>query len=548
MNLIYMAKNGMHAAQSALNVVMNNTSNSSVPEYHRQDIVFGESGGKTTPYGFFGYGVQVDTVQRANDNYLNHRVRDAESEVGAIRGRLQQMSQIDRLFADDTQNIASEFSKIFVALQRMSNDPVSLPPREEALAQFHALCDTFHRNSKTLDSVLHESHGKLRQVVDEINSISQQIVTLNVEIEKVYANTRSLPANLLDKRDALLDKLSGQAGLRVNENAVTGRMSITLNNGLTLVNRDSYNRLTMVPAADNPERFEIHHLDSADNRIPLTAENIVTGELAGLLKFCHQDLPSVSCSVNQQALSVAHEFNTVNKQGFTSDGQQGGPIFDYPQPVALTNANNISQAKLDVSYENIRDVTSLEYELTYINSDENPAWQIKTSDGVVIDAHIQAGGELLFDGLKVSPVGIAQTGDKFRINPLAGVAKNITVAITDCRGIAASSSENIEEQSNNENVRELLSLKEKKIISGSTLSDNYNSLVGMTGTKTHQLVMSEHTRKSVCESLSKQQQSVVGVNINEEYVSIMMFTQYYQANAQVLKSAITLFDTLLSIR
>ena len=548
MNLIYMAKNGMHAAQSALNVVVNNTNNFSIPEYHRQDIVFGEAGGKTTPYGFFGYGVQVDTVQRANDNYLNHRIRDAESERGAIKGRLQQMSQIDNLFADDTHNISSEFSKIFVALQKMSNDPVSLPPREETLAQFHVLCDTFHRNSKTLDSLLHESHGKLRQVVDEINSSSQQIATLNVEIEKVYANTRSLPADLLDKRDALLDKLSSQTGIRVHENAVTGCMSITLNNGLTLVNRDSSNRLAMVPTADNPDRFEIHHLDAADNSIPLTAKKIVTGELAGLLKFCQQDLPSVSRSVNQQALSIAHEFNTVNKLGFTSDGQQGRQIFDYPQPVALINDNNISQTKLDVYYENISNVASLEYELTYINRDENSPWRIMTSDGVEIDAHIQAGGEILFDGLKVSPAGIVQAGDKFRINPLAGVAKNITVAITDCREIAASSSENIEEQSNNENIREFLILKGKKIISDSTLSENYASLVGTTGTNTKQLVMNEHTNKSVCESLSAQKQSVVGVNINEEYVSVIMFTQYYQANAQVMKSAITLFDTLLNIR
>ena len=27
-----------------------------------------------------------------------------------------------------------------------------------------------------------------------------------------------------------------------------------------------------------------------------------------------------------------------------------------------------------------------------------------------------------------------------------------------------------------------------------------------------------------------------------------MFTQYYQANAQVLQTAITIFDTLLSVR
>lgn len=48
--------------------------------------------------------------------------------------------------------------------------------------------------------------------------------------------------------------------------------------------------------------------------------------------------------------------------------------------------------------------------------------------------------------------------------------------------------------------------------------------------------------------LTQQQQSVSGVNLDEEYGNLMRFQQYYQANAQVIQTATTLFSALLNIR
>ena len=47
---------------------------------------------------------------------------------------------------------------------------------------------------------------------------------------------------------------------------------------------------------------------------------------------------------------------------------------------------------------------------------------------------------------------------------------------------------------------------------------------------------------------AQQQQSVSGVDLNEEMINLQMFTQYYQANAQVLKTATDIFDTILSLQ
>ena len=48
--------------------------------------------------------------------------------------------------------------------------------------------------------------------------------------------------------------------------------------------------------------------------------------------------------------------------------------------------------------------------------------------------------------------------------------------------------------------------------------------------------------------MGAQQQSMSGVNLDEEYGELLRFQQYYMANAQVIQTASSLFDALLNIR
>ena len=48
--------------------------------------------------------------------------------------------------------------------------------------------------------------------------------------------------------------------------------------------------------------------------------------------------------------------------------------------------------------------------------------------------------------------------------------------------------------------------------------------------------------------LTNRQQSVSGVNLDEEYANLQRYQQYYMANAQVLQTASAIFDALINIR
>lgn len=547
MNLMYLAQGGLSSAQSALNVVGNNINNALTLGYSRQSIILGEAGGKTTNYGFFGYGVQVNGVQRAYDGFINNQVRGAAAEFQAISSRFQQASQIDDMYGDSTNNISVAFGNIFESMQKMSSDPVNLASRQETYSQFNTISYKFQSDSKTLDGLEKSINTQIKQSVDDINDCANQIANLNSQIEKIYWQTGNVPADLLDQRDLLLDKLSGQVGIRVNENPTTGRVDVTLTNGLTLVNGDKAYALEATPSPANPNRLEVAYIDASGNAMLLDENKFTEGNLGGLFKFRNEDLVSARNDLNQLALQMANEFNTVNAQGYDLYGNPGGNIFNIADPVALANRNNSSDVALGVSYTNISEVNATDYTLVFKGPDESD-WQITTSDGRTITPEIGDDGELIFEGISVMPSGVPEPGDSFLLNPLSGAAAGISVALTDGSQIAASSSSDVDDESNNENLQALLAVKDKQMIGKVTFSEAYANMVSSVGSTVSGLKAEGTTSGKVFEQWAYQKQAVSGVDINEEYINMTMFSQYYQANAQVLQAAITIFDTILSIR
>lgn len=548
MNLFNLAQSGLSSAQLALNVVGNNINNATTAGYSRQNILLGEAGGRTTGYGFFGYGVQVDGVDRAYDSFINNSVRGSNSVYQGIASRYQQLSQIDNMLGDDTSNISVSLGNIFSALEKMSSDPVSQASRQEALSQFQAIAYQFQSNSNSLNGLEKSTNTQISQTVGDVNAYAKQIAKLNTDIEKIHGQTGGIPADLLDQRDQLLGKLSEQVPIRVNENTDTGRVDVTFADGLPLVNGDKSYQLSAAASTEDPNKMVVSYVDASGNAMLLDEAKLTTGKLGGLFKFRNEDLVNARDQLNQLALQMANKFNAVNGAGYDLHGEAGGDIFNISAPVAQPNRNNASDTTLNVTYTDISAVTAEDYTVTFKGPGESD-WEITTRDGRAVTPVVGDDGELQFGGIAFKPEGTPQAGDSFVVNPVAGAADNIRVVISDGNKIAASSSDNPDEQSNNENIKDMIAIKNQSIVGGTaTLTEAYASLVSSVGSSMTALKADAETTDKSHKALLDQQQSVSGVDLNEEYINLQMYSQYYQANAQVLQTATTIFDTILSIR
>ncbi len=100
----------------------------------------------------------------------------------------------------------------------------------------------------------------------------------------------------------------------------------------------------------------------------------------------------------------------------------------------------------------------------------------------------------------------------------------------------------------NRNALLLSDLANIKLLSNGTASinDSYSSLVSDVGTATKQSQLSSLSHSRVLDQAIASRESVSGVNLDEEAANLIRYQQAYQAAAQVIAVANTLFDTILN--
>jgi len=80
-----------------------------------------------------------------------------------------------------------------------------------------------------------------------------------------------------------------------------------------------------------------------------------------------------------------------------------------------------------------------------------------------------------------------------------------------------------------------------------TLTTAYANYVNTIGNTASQLEASNTSQQSLVTQLTSQQQSVQGVNLDEEAANLLQYQQLYQANSKVIQTAASLFQTLIGI-
>jgi flagellar hook-associated protein 1 FlgK len=98
----------------------------------------------------------------------------------------------------------------------------------------------------------------------------------------------------------------------------------------------------------------------------------------------------------------------------------------------------------------------------------------------------------------------------------------------------------------NGNVLAMTGLANQHLLSGETLSGAYGSLVGQVGSVGQAASFNAQAASGVLNQVQSVQQSISGVNLDQQAANLIMYQQAYQASAQVISSAETLFNDLLT--
>ncbi|MBW5894294.1 flagellar hook-associated protein FlgK [Pectobacterium polaris] len=561
-NLINTAMSGLKGAQVALSTVSNNISNQAVTGYSRQNAILEQAISSSTSAGYIGNGVNVVSINRQYNEFITNQLRAAQTTSSSVSSYYEQISKIDNLLASSTTSLSSTIQGFFSNLQNLTSNAGDSSTRQTVLGKAEGLVNQFKVTDKYLRDMDSGLNTQIQSIVGQVNTYTDQIASLNNEITKLMgANSGTMPNDLLDQRDLLVDQLNKLVGVDVTvQDGIV--YNVALKNGTNLVQAGTSNDLVAIGSSNDPTRLTIGYKDQTNDVVSLNESTLTGGSLGGLLSFRTETLDEARGQLGQLALAFADAFNTQHQKGYDRDGVKGGDFFSFGKAVVMNDSKNGGNAALTPSYTDTKDVQATNYAIKY----DGANWQVtRLSDNSKFTAAVDTSDNSLnFDGIKMAITGTPATNDSFLLKPVNDVIIDMAVAVSDPNKIAAASVKLDENGapvldgsgnpvfggvSDNTNAKALLALQNEKIVGGkASVSGAYASLVGAIGNQTSTLKINNTSQQNVVKQLTAEQQSVSGVNLDEEYGDLMRYQQYYMANAQVIKTAQSIFDALLAAR
>lgn len=538
MSLFSIGLTGLNTAQIALGTTMNNISNIYTPGYNRELTLLAQSNTG---------GVQVTDVQRQFDYFISAQLNTANSSLKSLDAYRGQISQIDSLLADQEAGLAPVMQKFFAALQDLAGAPGDPAARQGVIGTADVMAAQFRSFDEYFHSMAQGINEQIDTEVTQINNTVEQLAKINREIILAKARNGEAPNNLLNQRDQLVADLSERIDIRVT--IQDGDVyNISLASGQPLVAGNAHYSLAAITSAADPGRVVVGYEDGAGNIIELRESAFTRGSLGGLMTFRSESLDSVQSHIGMMAASLAMVFNEQHQQGVDLNNAQGEPLFAIRPPQIFSNTRNEGGAVLSAEFESASGLTGADYDLRVTDA-ANGVFEITRRDnGQTVTATLDGANQLSVGGvlLTLDDPALLENGDRFQLQPTRRAASGLENLISDPTHIAAGDEPGT---GDNRNALAMLELQNSTIVGGNaTLSQSYAALVSEVGNRSSIVKVNQISQQSLTEQISAMQQSVSGVNMDEELANLIRYQQYYQANARVIDVASTVLDTLLGLR
>lgn len=540
-NVMNNALSGVNAAQGGLSVISNNLANAGVGYYHRQTAVFGENPGTMTPNGYFGNGTYFSHIRREFDEFISQQYSQSRARSGDYQTYAKNSSQVDDLLTNDIEDISSNIGGFFTALDAAASDASDKTLIDVFLGKSNSLVNQFKEADRRLQEMERDVNRQIETKVKDINTYAEKIAGLNQQIARMRSVSGSEPNDLLDVRDRLVNEVNSLVGVKMIEQ--NGNYNITFANGLPLVTGEKANRLEAVPSSQDDSRFSIGFVGANGQAREIPDDAFRGGEISGVLRSRQEVIDPSYQKLNKLALVFANKFNQVHRQGFDATGNTGKDFFEIGKGSVVSNTFNRGKADFELGYDDVSRVTENNYEMRFDGTDWNVT---RLPEGAKVDVDSSTAGILKFDGIALTiSNNSAQSGDSFLVKPVSGVINGMQTLISEAGKFAAAGAKD-SGPADNENLKELVKLQDQKLVSGtSTFSDYYAKIVNDVGSQTKQAQIDSETQNKMTESFYQQEQAISGVNMNEESIQMQKIQQFFNANAQVLKTVDDLFNALM---
>jgi flagellar hook-associated protein 1 FlgK len=317
------ALSGLRTAQQMLDISAHNIANASTPGYSRQRAQLVAAPPFSVPAfnrsglpGQLGTGVQITSIARIRDAFLDVQVNEQVAASGYWTAREGTLSAVEAAFPEPSgSGLGSVLSRFWSAWEDVAADPGSTAARTAVLAEAQTLAARFTRDAGQLATLVADTDGQVRVAVGEINDLATRIAALNKQIQGIVVSGDHAN-DLEDQRDLLLEQLNAIVPTR-NTRLPDGSVQVLVG-GTDLVDHDRVRAMTVTE-------------DGAGHAVPAwstgEAVSVEGGRLGSLVELRDTTLAGYVTDLNALAKQIADAVNAAHTAGFDANGAAGLPLF-----------------------------------------------------------------------------------------------------------------------------------------------------------------------------------------------------------------------------
>ena len=558
--------------------------------------------------GQIGQGVDVTAVERIRDTLLENRVIAQGDETGYWETRDNYLLMVEQIYNEpyDT-SVRTLMDKFWDGWQELSVHPEEIPSRQAVLKRGEALIDGINNRYTRLKETRTMLNDDVAVSVGEVNSILNDIARLNLQIEKSEALGDN-PNDLLDSRDLLVEKLSGYMNVTVDNrdpdeflihtqgmHLIQGKQVHLLDTEPNPLN-ESYLDITW---ADNGRQVDIRNgklaalleLRDGDVRGEIQKLDMMTVNFTDMVNEVHKNAYAANGTTGLDFFTEYPFVNNVNgNYDRSGDGEMdssyifrltGSNVLDTEQQTGLEGTITLSAASgnVDVNYyptDRVQDIVDrinnsgaevkalisrdgrLQLKATAAADINNPDFVIRhvEDSGLFLAGYTGllggSGADGAFDWGTVDAVDGLETAE-FAVAPLSHPAgwMGVNEALkTDPASIASGFGRDGRAglPGDGSAALEIATLRNKPVMVGpeNTFDDYFAEAVASIGLKGEVAQQANESQQLVMKDLKDLQQSVSGVNIDEEFAEMIKFQHGYNATARFVNEINQMLDTIIN--
>ena len=553
---------GMQVAQVQLDVAGHNVASVNKEGYSRQRVDLITRVPNIKIYGALGRGPAVAGVFRLRDQFLDTVFRQEVAGLGNAEVQASYFTRLEDGFQEPSENgFSHNINDFFDSVNDFANNVEDLSVRVGMLTEGESVARSLNDIASHLRSLRTNANEEVRNLVPEINSITERIAELNDVIHDAEVTGR--PANdLRDDRDLLLDELAKLVKISYNERD-NGIVDVLLGSDM-LVTGDHARVLEAVadPSID-PDRPDFVTVQFADNG---NAATILDGELAGTIHMRDVELLDMKGKMDDLARALIKGINDIHVNGnglvnysgtLTSSNPVTGqfdpfdsaglelPVTDGSFDLEVYNASGVLVESVTIPV--ISNATSMFNLPFWINSLSNMS---ATFQGATNTLSMTATPGYTFNILNDTtglPTALGLntffTGDSAET---IGVQQDL---INNPGLISSGYSADPLETGDNSAALDMLQIRDAALLSGDTQTINefFESIIVEVGIDAKSNEDSLIIQEAFIQDFEARRQEVSGVNIDEEVTNLLQFQRAFEASARVISVTDRMLDALMAM-